>query len=247
MTGGALAGKVALITGGAGGIGAAIARRFVAEGARVHIADVDEGAADALARELAGSSSGCDVSRLEDVRDAVRSAVAEHDALDIAVLNAAIAWGVTLGDAFDERSYQRAINVNVGGVVNGIVAALPALRERGGDIVATASLAGVTPMPSDPIYAATKHAVVGLVRSLGDTYTDIGVRINAVCPGFADTAMLDPLRDALHDAGVPVLAPAQVADAFIAVLSSSRSGECWFVQPGRPSEPFQFRRPPGPR
>ena len=83
MSGGALAGKVALITGGAGGIGAAIARRFVAEGARVHIADIDGGAADTLARELEASSSGCDVSRLEHVRDAVRSVVAEHDALDI--------------------------------------------------------------------------------------------------------------------------------------------------------------------
>jgi len=94
--------------------------------------------------------------------------------------------------------YRRAMSVNLDGVVFGVHAVLPALRARGGGaIVATASLAGLTGVPLDPLYAANKHGVVGLVRSLGPTLSAEGIRINAVCPGFAESGMIAPFREAL--------------------------------------------------
>ena len=94
--------------------------------------------------------------------------------------------------------YRRAMGVNLDGVVFGVHAVLPALRARGGGaIVATASLAGLTAVPFDPIYAANKHGVVGLVRSLGFGLPDEGIRVNAVCPGFAESKIIDPIREAL--------------------------------------------------
>ena len=94
------------------------------------------------------------------------------------------------------------MGANLDGVVFGVHAALPALRRRGGGaIVATASLAGLTGVPYDPLYAANKHAVVGLVRSLAPLAAE-GIRVNAVCPGFAESRIIDPIRDALRDSGV---------------------------------------------
>ena len=88
------------------------------------------------------------------------------------------------------------MGANLDGVVFGTHAALPALRARGGGaIVATASLAGLTGVAYDPLYAANKHAVVGLVRSLGPLLAEEGIRFNAVCPGFAESAIIEPIRD----------------------------------------------------
>jgi NAD(P)-dependent dehydrogenase (short-subunit alcohol dehydrogenase family) len=152
-------------------------------------------------------------------------------AVDIACLNAGV-----LG-----ADYRTAVSVNVDGVVLG-VQRLAGVMD-GGAIVATASLAGLTAMPSDPIYALTKHAVVGYVRSIAPHLEPI--RINAVCPGIADTPMIDGVRDALGD--FPLVAPAAVADAVWFAATSGRSGECWFVQPGRDPAPFRFPSLPGPR
>ena len=109
----------------------------------------------------------------------------------MAFLNAGIATGTGLGEDFDLALYRRAMGANLDGVVFGINAVMPAMRARGGgSIVVTASLAGLAPVPMDPIYAANKHAVVGLVRSLGPALAGDGIRINAICPGFADTAII---------------------------------------------------------
>jgi NAD(P)-dependent dehydrogenase (short-subunit alcohol dehydrogenase family) len=140
-------------------------------------------------------------------------------------------------------SYRHAVSVNVDGVVNGVLR----LREvmTSGAIVATASLAGLTAMSSDPVYSLTKHAVVGFGRSMAPNLEP--VRLNAVCPGLADTAMVDSEREALEAAGFPLLAPADVAEAVWLAATSGRSGECWFVQPGREPSPFRFPNLPGPR
>jgi NAD(P)-dependent dehydrogenase (short-subunit alcohol dehydrogenase family) len=114
-----------------------------------------------------------------------------------------------------------------------------------GAIVATASLAGLTGMPSDPVYSLTKHAVVGFVRSMAPHLEP--VRLNAVCPGIADTPMIDGQREAFADAGFPLLAPADVAEAMWRAVAGNRTGECWFVQPGREPAPFTFSNLPGPR
>jgi NAD(P)-dependent dehydrogenase (short-subunit alcohol dehydrogenase family) len=236
---------VALVTGGARGIGAALSRRLAALGARVVVADVDP-TGEAVAEEIGGRYIHCDVRDLAENEAAVALAVHEFGGLDIVALNAGIATRTALGDGFDPREYRRAMAINLDGVVYGVQAALPALRTRGGgDILATASLAGLDPTAVDPIYSANKSAVVALVRSLGRGLEREGIRVNGLCPGFADTAIVDELRPMLAAADVPLLETSTVVDAFLAALTSGRSGECWYVQPGRPSEPFHFPRVPG--
>jgi NAD(P)-dependent dehydrogenase (short-subunit alcohol dehydrogenase family) len=241
-------GRVALITGGAKGIGAAVARRLAGLGARIVIADVDVGGGTALADEIGGTFIRCDVREPAESVAAVGMAVERFGGLDLAFLNAGVATGCGLADDFDLEAYRRAMAVNLDGVVFGVRAALPALRARGGgDIVATASMAGLTATPFDPIYGANKAAVVGLVRALGPAVGPEGIRVNALCPSFADTDILTPLKDHLERTGFPILTVGAVVDAFMAILASGGVGECWHVVPGRPSEPFRFRGVPGPR
>lgn len=241
-------GKVALITGGSNGIGAGVAERLAGFGARIVIADIDEEAGEATAARVNGSFVHCDVSDPAQNEAAVAHAVSTYGGLDIAHLNAGITSGCGIGDDFDAAVYRRAMSINLDGVVYGIHAALPALRARGGGaIVATSSLAGLVPVPMEPFYAANKHAVVGLCRSLGPALAPEGITVNAICPGFAETAITMPIRDLLAQAGIPLLDVVQVVDTFEAVLRGGGTGECWFVQPGRTSAPFEFRGVPGPR
>jgi NAD(P)-dependent dehydrogenase (short-subunit alcohol dehydrogenase family) len=150
--------------------------------------------------------------------------------------------------ARDLAAYRRAFGINVDGVFFGVNAALPALRARGrGALVLTSSLAGLTAVPGDPIYAATKHAVVGLARALGPALAADHIAVNALYPGFADTAINEPVQHLISAAGIPLMTADEVADALLAILASDRTGEAWYVQPGRPAEPFAFRNVPGPR
>jgi NAD(P)-dependent dehydrogenase (short-subunit alcohol dehydrogenase family) len=158
--------------------------------------------------------------------------------VDVACLNA----GVLTGELTYE-SYRRAVGVNVDGVVLGVLRLMRVMSE--GAIVVTASLAGLTGMSSDPVYSLTKHALVGFVRSM--TPHVAPVRLNAVCPGIADTPMIDGQREAFAAAGFPLLAPDDVAEAMWRAVSGGGSGECWFVQPGREPAPFAFPNLPGPR
>lgn len=240
-------GKVAWVTGGAQGFGAGVARRLASLGAQVVVSDINHDAGEAVAAEIGGSFVGCDVSRLEDCQAAVAGVLDRHGRLDLAFLNAGIATGCTVGEDFDLALYRRAMGVNLDGVVFGAHAAFAALKESRGDLVATASLAGLVGTGFDPIYGANKHGVVGLVRAIGEDWVQYGVRVNALCPGFADTAIVDPLRELLSDSGIPLLPVDAVVDAFVSAATSGRSGECWYIQPGRPAEPFRFRGIPGPR
>lgn len=124
-------GKVALITGGSNGIGAAVARRLAGEGARVVLADVDAEAGDALAKELDGAFVRCDVREPAASEAAVATAVERFGGLDVAFLNAGVAGSGGVGDDFDLAAYRRAMGINLDGVVFGAHAALPALRARG--------------------------------------------------------------------------------------------------------------------
>jgi NAD(P)-dependent dehydrogenase (short-subunit alcohol dehydrogenase family) len=243
-----LNGKVALVTGGGNGIGAEVAGRLAAGGARVVLADIEEAAGQATADALGAIYVRCDVSRLADNLAAVATAVDRYGRLDLVFLNAGITSGCGLGEDFDVERYRRAMGVNLDGVVFGAHAAIPALvAAGGGTIVATASMAGIVGIPSDPIYAANKHAVVGLVRSLAQDLLPIGVKVQALCPSFADTAILGEGKARLQEMGFPILDVSVVGDAFMRLLGSEETGECWFVVPGRESEPFRFRRAPGPR
>ena len=239
--------KVALVTGGASGLGRATAVALAAAGAEVVVADVDEEGGRAVAAEVAGEFLRVDVTSLDENREMVRVAEERLGGVDLVYLNAGVASMIGVGDEFDEERYRRVMGINLDGVVFGTVAALPALRRRGGgSIVATASLAGLTAVPYDPLYAANKHAVVGLARSLGAMESE-GIRFNAVCPGFAESNIITPIRDALVDSGLPIIPAEKVADTVVTLFSGDMSGECWFVQAGREPAPFNFRGIPGPR
>ena len=216
--------NTALVTGGASGIGAALVARLRSEGFDVQVLDL---------------TTGFDVGAPHDW-DTV-------DAVDVACLNAGVLGGPADPADLTLEGYRRAVSVNVDGVVLG-VRRLARVMEPGARIVCTASLAGLTAVPEDPVYAATKHAVIGFVRSASTALEARGISINAVCPGFADTAMVDgDLRTRLEAAGFPLLATEDVAEAAWVALTSGKTGHAWAVQPGRPPIDFRFPTLPGPR
>ena len=241
-------GKVAWITGGANGFGAGVARRLAGLGATVVLSDIDTDNGEKVAAEVGGTFVRCDVTSYDENAAAVRSVLDAHGRLDIAFLNAGIATGIGIGDDFDLDRYRLAMGVNLDGVAFGMQAALAAMKDRTGEIVATASLAGLTSVPFDPFYGANKHAVVGLVRAVGAAYAAQGIHVNAICPGFADTNIVSSeAREALASIGIPLLEVGRVVDAFVAAIESGEGGQCWYIQPGRDIEPFRFRNVPGPR
>ncbi|MEV5313894.1 MULTISPECIES: SDR family NAD(P)-dependent oxidoreductase [unclassified Streptomyces] len=246
-SGAALEGKVAIVTGGASGLGRATALALAEAGARVVVADLDARGGREVAEMVDGHFRACDVSDLEANRALVEFAEQQCGGVDIAFLNAGVASGCGVGEDFDLARYRRAMGANLDGVVFGTHAVLPALRARGGGaIVATASLAGLAAVPLDPLYAANKHAVVGLARSLGPALAPHNVRFNAVCPGFAESRIIDHLRDMLSEQEMPIIPAEVVADTVLRIVTGDGTGECWFVQAGRDPEPFRFRHVPGP-
>ena len=236
---------LALVTGGGSGIGRAIVERLARDGAEVVVVDVDEVAAQREARAVGGRSAAADVA---DPAEWDRL-VGTLPPLDIACLNAGVVTGERDVDDLSDEAYRRIMGVNVDGVVFGLRALLPALeRAGGGDVIVTASLAGLTPVAQDPIYAGTKHFLIGFVRSAAPQLEERGVRINAVCPGIVDTPILGGEgRARLEAAGFPLLQPEDVADAVALALASGETGQAWVVQPGRQPEPYRFAGVPGPR
>ena len=217
--------RSALVTGGASGIGAAIVKRLEAEGYEVHVLD------------LATGFDVTDPAAWEDIPD-----------VQLACLNAGVITGSSdIVDLTDEQ-YRRILGVNVDGVVFG-TRALARRMQPGSAIVATASLAGLTDVAADPIYALTKHAVVGFVRSVAPQLEGKRIKVNAVCPGFADTPMLDASggREAFEAAEFPLLSADDVAEAVWIAATSKETGSAWVVQPGREPMQFRFPRVPGPR
>jgi NAD(P)-dependent dehydrogenase (short-subunit alcohol dehydrogenase family) len=241
-------GKVALITGGSNGIGEGVARSLAEHGARVVIADIDVARGQSVAEEIEGRFIRTDVTDPAASTAAVALAVEAFGGLHIAHLNAGVSSWCGMGDDFDPEAYRRSMSINLDGVVYGVAAARPAIKASGGGtIVATASMAGLVPAPFDPIYAANKHAVVGLARSLGEVYEPEGIRIHALCPSFAHTNIIKGSEQTLLDMGFPIIEVADVVAAFHRILQAETTGQCWYVVAGRDSEPFAFRRAPGPR
>jgi NAD(P)-dependent dehydrogenase (short-subunit alcohol dehydrogenase family) len=240
--------RVVLITGGANGFGRATGARLTAQGAKVVLADIEEEAGQEAAAEIGAEFVKCDVRDPEASVAAVDFAVSKFGGLDAAFLNAGVSTGCGLVEAFDLELYRRAMQINLDGVVFGINAAVPAMRRRGGgSIVATASLAGLTAVPFDPIYAANKHAVVGLIRSAGPVYALESIRVNAICPGFADTRIIEGFKDGLVNEGIPIIEVEHVVDGIVGLFDAPESGVCHFVQAGHEPQEFRFRNIPGPR
>jgi NAD(P)-dependent dehydrogenase (short-subunit alcohol dehydrogenase family) len=231
----------AVVTGGSSGIGAAVAARIVADGAQVLVADVKPPAAGLSYVET-------DVRDPAAVQAAFDAAEAKFGSVDAAVLCAGLAiTGGTTPETVDLDIYHRLTGVNIDGVVHGIRSATPALRRAGGGgIVAIASLAGLTPGVGDSFYSMTKFAVVGLVRTLAPMLATEKITLNAMCPGFVDTPMVDPLREAFAAADFPLIPVQTVVETVLRGLSpDGGSGECWLIQPGIDPAPYRFRGVPG--
>lgn len=190
-------GKSVLVTGGASGIGRAAALAFAREGARVTVSDVDADGGNQTVTliEQAGGEAifvKADISQSAQVEALIDKVVATFGRLDCAFNNAGIEIEhLPLADA-DEATFDRIMNVNVKGVwlcmkheINQM------LKQGGGAIVNTASVAGLVGAPLQPIYAASKHAVVGLTKTAAAEYGRAGIRVNAVCPGIIRTPMMD--------------------------------------------------------
>ncbi len=186
--------KVALITGAAGGIGAAAARLFAKEGAKLVLVDIEEGGM----AKLAGDDIACvaaDVSNGEAMRSCVAAAEKHFGGLDIALLNAGIEGVVQPIADYPEETFDRVIAVNLRGVWLGLKHTLPAIARRGGgSIVLTSSIAGVRGREGMSAYVASKHGVIGLMRSAALEGGPDGVRVNSINPSPVETRMMRSLE-----------------------------------------------------
>jgi NAD(P)-dependent dehydrogenase (short-subunit alcohol dehydrogenase family) len=211
--------ETAVVTGASGGIGRALVAALEAQGAEVRGLDLVDGF---------------------DVSDP--QAWLDVEPADVVCLNAGV---LAKGDGTID-DYRRILGVNVDGVVFGVQALTPRMS-AGSVFVVTASLAGLMPMESDPLYVLTKHAVVGYARSMAPVLEPRGIRINLVCPGIVRTPMTEPAQAELDAAGFPLMEPEQIAAAVLLAAHSEETGQAWVCQPGR--EPLQFKFPnvPGPR
>lgn len=238
---GRLFGKIAIISGGATGIGAATARRFVVEGAKVALLDVNTMAGRALVQDLNGVGGharffDCDVSDIQSVADAVDRAQRDLGGIDIVFANAGVGTVVVGGtvETIDLNHWELAFGVNARGVYALCRSAIPAMRERGGgSIVITSSssaLVGTSGRPSHA-YAATKGALVSLTRAMAVTYGPENIRVNALVPGFVRTrltedVMSDPTKMDTALQGIPlrrVAEPEELAACALFLASDEAS------------------------
>jgi len=214
-----------VVTGGARGIGRGIAERMVARGHAVLVTDIDGEAAARTAGEIDAAAGLAHDVRDEAAHHAVAEAATGHGRLVAWFNNAGVGHDGTLAE-LDSAAVERLVDVNLKGVLWGSRAALAAFGPAGGDIVNTASLSALGPVPGLSTYAATKAAVVSLTMSL-DAETPAGVRVHALCPDGVDTEMVREMKDtglakALVHSGGRMLTVDEVADAAVALVGSTR-------------------------
>ncbi len=232
-------GTTALVTGGASGIGLATAKALTDEGAHVTLADVADDLGQRAADEVGGSYVHLDVSNPDEWTEVL----AEFDRLDLLHLNAGI-YDIDLGDvtAITEARYRAYLGVNVDGVFFGLRAAIPLLEESRGAVVVTSSMAGIVPLRTNPVYALTKFALNGFVRSIAPDLAGRGIRINAVCPGAVATPIMGDDPHAWYEQHrVVALEPEELAATVIDLMTSSRDGEIVVHIPPWPPEVFEFQ------
>jgi NAD(P)-dependent dehydrogenase (short-subunit alcohol dehydrogenase family) len=211
------------------------------------IVDVNEARGAAVAIELGGRFVAADVAEPRDWARLVERVTSDLGGIDLAHLNAGTSIGQPDIAALSDDDYRRILRANVDGVVFGMRAVVPAIAARGGGaVVATASLAGLIPIAFDPVYALSKHAVVGLVRSLAPTLAEMNITVNCVCPGLTDTPLIAAARDAIEAAGFPLIPPTDIAAAVLACMTGDASGQAYVCQAGREPVAFEFRGVPGP-
>jgi NAD(P)-dependent dehydrogenase (short-subunit alcohol dehydrogenase family) len=196
-----LAGKTVLVTGAAGGIGSAACRRLVDEGAKVVASDISEAAVNELAGSLGDSVVGvaADISTAAGVAACIEAGVAAFGGIDLGFINAGVeCFAAPIAD-FSEAEYERVFNVNVRGAFLTSQALVNHLTGAGrqGNILFTASIAGLQGSPTTSIYNASKHAVVGISKCLALEVGSLGIRVNVLCPGVVDTRMMRSLEESM--------------------------------------------------
>ncbi len=228
-------GKVAIVTGGASGIGLAAARLLASNGARVVIADLKRDAGEAAARDIAASGGEArfvqaDVTRRDDVQAMLEFAAAQFGRVDICYNNAGINEG---GQDFFARGsdfWEKTLAVDLQAVIRAAQLEVQCFREQGGGgvIINTASMGGLVPMPNSPVYAASKAGVIHFSRSLAYLAAE-GIRVNVVCPTFTDTPMVrvagEEAIEAMKREVGGILQPEQVAEGVLELVrDDSRAG-----------------------
>ena len=205
-----LAGRTAIITGGASGIGAASVRLFVEEGARVLIADMQQERGEELAKELGDAAvfRKIDVTREEDVRGAVEAVAKRWDRLDCMFNNAGFGGALGPLESTSVEEFELTFDVLLKGVFLGIKHAAPAMRRGGGgSIISTASVAGLKTGEAPHLYSVAKAAVIHLTRSVALELGEAGIRVNCICPGIVATPLAAGRTD-VSDAGLAKLGAA---------------------------------------
>ena len=196
-----LEGKVAVITGGAGGIGKAAGKLFVKEGADVLLVDLDE---DALKSACSGIGSNkvsycvADVTSSLDNQKMIDTAQERYGAVDVLLANAGIEGDVSSIVEYDEKRFDQVMEVNVKGTFLGLKAAIPAISKRGGgSIIITSSVAGISGVANIAPYVISKHAVIGMMRSAALECAPMNIRVNTVNPSPVETRMMRSLEEGL--------------------------------------------------
>jgi NAD(P)-dependent dehydrogenase (short-subunit alcohol dehydrogenase family) len=232
-------GKTAVVTGAASGIGRATAKALADAGAHVTLLDVADELGARAADEVGGTYVHLDVTRPEAWTELLRG----FDRLDLLHLNAGI-YDIELGDitTITDDRYRAYMGVNIDGVFYGLRAAIPLLERTKGAVVVTSSMAGIVPLGSNPVYALTKFALNGFVRSVHRDLSCRGIRINAVCPGAVATPIMGDDPHAWYEEhGVVAFEPEDLAATVVALFRSDRSGEIVLHIPPWPPEPLVFQ------
>eukprot|EP00123_Amoebidium_parasiticum_P012923 comp21661_c0_seq1/m.30464 comp21661_c0_seq1/g.30464 ORF comp21661_c0_seq1/g.30464 comp21661_c0_seq1/m.30464 type:complete len:245 (-) comp21661_c0_seq1:589-1323(-) len=243
-----LVNKVALITGGANGIGLAVARALLARQAKVCLADINQDAGMRALEELSKQHGTdkvtfvtCDATDREQVADAMENAERKLGKLDIVCNNAG---------SLDKPDWRKCVDLNLTSVIEGTYQAVELMKGRGGSIINTASMAGIYPVPYAPVYSATKSAVVAFTRAMAPLKDTEGIRVNCVCPYFTDTELVHSgtrisKELARHIGDVPLLKVDDIAQGFLKLLADENvAGEALCMTPFK--EPF-FAKFPQPK
>jgi NAD(P)-dependent dehydrogenase (short-subunit alcohol dehydrogenase family) len=254
-------GKVAVVTGGAGGIGRATCVGFARRGARVVVVDRDAEAGEEtarLAREAGGEARfmRADVTKSAEVQNYVKAALDAYGAIHCFFNNAGIVGKISPTAEYDEDLFDAVIAVNLKGVFLGLRHVIPVmLRQGGGAIVNTASTAGIAGSPGLSGYVASKHGVVGLTRTAATEYGRQGIRVNAVCPGPTDTRMILSLEQQSslensnsvrerYQSTIPIgryVTPEEIANLVLFLssdLAGSITGGQYLIDGGRNASPL---------
>ena len=234
---GRLEGKVALVTGGSGGIGSATLRRFAQEGAALVCADLQQESGEKLVAELSAAGARalfrrCDVGDFEQVKAAVETAVSEFGRIDVLFNNAASSSGGYIAD-LDLDDWDRSLRVMLSAALYGMKAALPHMeRQGGGSIVSTSSIYGLVANPAIGPYCTAKAGLINLTRTAAVEYGRKNIRVNAICPGVVETPMFDSVlsmglktRDqvaAMHALG-RTIQPEEIANLVLFLASDESS------------------------